>query len=177
MVALRRRLPDVITALDGRLGIECTSCRTKLKLNGRPVAAAMATSCVVALIVFSLSGLDTRAHTSSAGVLASLLVVLAYRYAQRFATIRRAQPDEQLVYAADLIEGLDTQLEQRRREDEAAGLEEYKRVEEINDPTRSEWTCSACSSENPATFDICWHCQAVREADSNHALHRAHPRR
>jgi hypothetical protein len=62
---------------------------------------------------------------------------VADRYAQRFAVLSRAQADERLDYAADLMESVDVQFEQRRREAEAERLEERQCVEEISNPTRS----------------------------------------
>lgn len=28
--------------------------------------------------------------------------------------------------------------------------------------SEEEWTCPACKESNPATFDLCWKCQAAR---------------
>lgn len=29
-------------------------------------------------------------------------------------------------------------------------------------PLAADWTCAVCKESNPATFDLCWKCQAAR---------------
>lgn len=35
-------------------------------------------------------------------------------------------------------------------------------AEEVRDPARTPWHCTACDEDNPATFDVCWKCQKER---------------
>ena len=39
-----------------------------------------------------------------------------------------------------------------------AAIELIERVQA--EPEREDWLCNVCQADNPATFEICWQCQA-----------------
>lgn len=177
MKVLRRRLPGFIESLDKRMGIECPVCRALLKLDGRPVAVVIGGSYVMAISVLFAYVSSAPAAPVAAPLAAWLTMHMAYRYGPWFVGISRGRAGDGVVYAADLMAGADRQWAEQRRAADAAALEEDERVAEINDPRRTEWSCATCTAQNPATFDICWQCQAVREAPDPDTPHRARARK
>ncbi len=48
----------------------------------------------------------------------------------------------------------------RRDQDEVRALSIIERFESAAQTTAEEQICSHCGEANPASFDLCWHCQA-----------------
>ncbi len=47
-----------------------------------------------------------------------------------------------------------------------AVIEAYENTSPPPTQTSSAWTCTKCGEDNEPSFDICWNCQATRNADA-----------
>jgi hypothetical protein len=160
---LRKRVGGFFSALSPKLGIECTNCRSALKLNGRRTALAIGAAAVFFFAFGLAMNNPLQNHLSILQMAGLIPLLLAYIYGSSLVSVRPSRPDERLSFSRDPWENFDREFPPRDQEAEADDLLEDERIAEINSPVRQPWTCSGCSAENPATFDICWQCERFHD--------------
>jgi hypothetical protein len=143
-------------------GVICEQCGAQLALETGRTAALVGLTYLWFLAVPVFWGGPSEKRFSTLTLLAIAPALLARLFGPGLYGVRLKGPDEKLVFTADPMQALDESLEPLRQQAAGEEQEEDARVAEINAPTRKSWLCSRCKTENPATFDMCWNCSALK---------------
>lgn len=165
--ALQQRISGFVSALSPHLGVLCPHCNAQLKVNARPAAIFTATTFVFFLLFFfafeHFTPSSDQKHLSLWQIAGGVPLLLAYNYGAYFSSVSLPLQHDRLLFSTDPLEDIDRRLAPVREKARKESEMEQERIAEINDPTRAQWTCKGCSSDNPATFDMCWKCQRHRK--------------
>ena len=178
MAVLRERISGYLNMVGRRAGVVCGSCGTRLALDPkRPILLAVVGLAIFVGASFLLRNLP-RAPYTLWNLVAAAPLLLTLVYGQAFTRVQLPQTGVRLRVHGDAVDQLAKDLEPYRAKNIAEAAEEEARIEEINAPGRAPWTCTTCSTECPATFDMCWSCRAARSqtVTSNTSLERTRGR-
>ena len=162
LAALRKRMSGALLLSLPSPGIRCDTCGAKLKLICYRSSLAVLGALILMFAILLRVGVPPHRPLTILQFVACAPLFLAYRYSQLLAQVQPTSPGESLNYSADPLENLEDRTELKRKRASEEALEEADRLRSIADPQRIPWTCPTCTSDNPATFDMCWKCNASR---------------
>jgi hypothetical protein len=137
--------------LGGPYGLRCPECGATLRVHDALlplVSLLMVAGPVIVLAWLYRDRLEQNLQLGAVLLGIPLLLLLQSRYAQRFARLARPQGDEPLVMPLEPPPAAAPPAEQ----------------EVVYTGATTPWHCAHCGEENPANFDLCWQCQAPRQA-------------
>ena len=160
---VRERMEGTFFTGGNKVGVLCDKCGVQLRVRRlfAFITVASAVVCAMALIfyLFMIRQTPKGSAEYALGLLGAMLAALgANRLAPYFVALEPAAPGEQLFVFAN---SWDTPHSRAIRLQEEASMGKPFQPEPLGNigvTAAPPWRCPTCSSENPATFEICWKC-------------------
>jgi hypothetical protein len=163
---LRERMDGNFFSAGNRTGVLCDKCGAQLRVRHLCAFVIVATAVVVAMAAtyyaFTFPKGSARFALLALGAL--LTVLMARRLSPYFLALERTKPGEELFVFGASWETPSSRAKQLQEETFAGQPFQPEPIKGTNESAGQPWRCGTCSSDNPATFDICWNCEKGRAA-------------